>query len=161
MRESPAPAGVGGEPHDPRVRVHRRTLQVEWGDCDAAGIVHFPRYFSWFDASTAAAFLAVDLSTHYLIEHYGIAGIPVRDVRASFSSPCTFEDQLFIESWIGEWGHASFKVRHRLFKLGKGPEQGVPAVESLEVRVWAARMPDSHRLKACPVPEEVKERFRL
>lgn len=50
MRESPAPAGVGGEPHDPRVRVHRRTLQVEWGDCDAAGIVHFPRYFAWFDA---------------------------------------------------------------------------------------------------------------
>ena len=30
-----------------------RRLAIEWGDCDAAGIVFYPRYFAMFDASTA------------------------------------------------------------------------------------------------------------
>ena len=31
---------------------NRRTVRIEWGDCDAAGIVFYPRYFAMFDAST-------------------------------------------------------------------------------------------------------------
>ena len=26
-----------------------RTVRIEWGDCDPAGIVYFPRYFEYFD----------------------------------------------------------------------------------------------------------------
>jgi 4-hydroxybenzoyl-CoA thioesterase len=29
-----------------------RNLRIEWGDCDPAGIVFFPRYFAMFDTST-------------------------------------------------------------------------------------------------------------
>ena len=29
-----------------------RTLRIEWGDCDPAGIVFYPRYFAMFDTST-------------------------------------------------------------------------------------------------------------
>lgn len=28
---------------------NRRTVRIEWGDCDPAGIVYFPRYFAIFD----------------------------------------------------------------------------------------------------------------
>ena len=27
-----------------------RVIRVQWGDCDPAGIVFYPRYFEWFDA---------------------------------------------------------------------------------------------------------------
>lgn len=30
--------------------INRRTIRIEWGDCDPAGIVFYPRYFEWFDA---------------------------------------------------------------------------------------------------------------
>ena len=33
-----------------------RTVRIEWGDCDPAGIIFYPRYFEIFDASTAALF---------------------------------------------------------------------------------------------------------
>jgi 4-hydroxybenzoyl-CoA thioesterase len=33
-----------------------RTVRIEWGDCDPAGIIYYPRYFEIFDASTAAVF---------------------------------------------------------------------------------------------------------
>ena len=29
-----------------------RTVRIEWGDCDPAGIVFYPRYFAMFDHST-------------------------------------------------------------------------------------------------------------
>ena len=32
--------------------VNRRIVRIEWGDCDPAGIVFYPRYFAMFDAST-------------------------------------------------------------------------------------------------------------
>ena len=31
---------------------NRRTVRIEWGDCDPAGIVFYPRYFAMFDHST-------------------------------------------------------------------------------------------------------------
>src|SRR4029078_2241081 len=33
-----------------------RTVRIEWGDCDPAGIIFYPRYFEIFDASTAMLF---------------------------------------------------------------------------------------------------------
>ena len=39
---------------------HKRLL-VEWGDCDPAGIVFYPRYLAWFDDCTTALFLAAGL----------------------------------------------------------------------------------------------------
>jgi acyl-CoA thioesterase FadM len=31
---------------------HSRTVRIEWGDCDPAGIVFYPRYFAMFGHST-------------------------------------------------------------------------------------------------------------
>ena len=33
-----------------------RKVRIEWGDCDPAGIIFYPRYFDIFDASTALIF---------------------------------------------------------------------------------------------------------
>ena len=57
-----------------------RTIAIEWGDCDPAGIVYFPRYFEWFDGCTAALFESVGLPKQTLISRFGILGIPVVDV---------------------------------------------------------------------------------
>src|SRR5215813_13914659 len=35
---------------------NRKTIQIEWGDCDPAQIVYFPRYFAYFDSCTTALF---------------------------------------------------------------------------------------------------------
>ena len=38
--------------------VNRRTVRIEWADCDPAGIVFYPRYFEMFDAATNYLFEA-------------------------------------------------------------------------------------------------------
>ena len=133
---------------------NRRTVSVEWGDCDAAGIVFFPRYFEWFDASTAALFRRAGLEKHALIDTFGIVGYPVVDTRARFLRSSTFGDTVDIETTISRWGRSSFDVRHRLLR---GEEL---AVEGFETRVWTVRAPERPSgLRSQPIPAEVIERF--
>ena len=133
---------------------NRKTIHIEWGDCDPAQIVHYPRYFAYFDACTTALFKKAGLSKRQMLKTYQIVGIPLVDLRASFKVPSRFSDTVVVESEITEWRRSSFSVRHRLFN------KGVLAVECFEIRVWTAvseRAPE--RIESNPVPREVVEMF--
>jgi 4-hydroxybenzoyl-CoA thioesterase len=133
---------------------NRRTVHVEWGDCDPAGIVYFPRFFEFFDASTAGLFEKAGLPKPEMLKKYGIVGIPMVDTRAQFLVPASFGDTVEIESRIADWGNSSFTVEHKLYKNGK------LAAEAFEKRVWTVREPGPEgKLKSQPIPAEVKERF--
>ena len=128
---------------------------MEWGDCDPAGIVWYPRYFEWFDASTAALFAAAGVSNNVMHKSYRIVGIPMVDTRARFFIPSKFEDELTIESTVTEFRRSSFDVHHRMLKNGQ------LAVEGFETRVWTVRDPDDpERLRSQPIPAEVIARFK-
>ena len=132
-----------------------RTVRIEWGDCDAAGIVYFPRYFEYFDNCTAGMFEAIGYKKPALLEEFDFAGFPVVDVRAEFRLPSTFGDDVIVQTTIPEWGRSSFKVHHRLMK---GDDL---AVEGFETRVWVGH--DASRpggIRARPLPEKLFERFR-
>jgi 4-hydroxybenzoyl-CoA thioesterase len=127
---------------------------VEWGDCDPAGIVYYPRYFEWFDASTAALFAAAGVPNSVMHKTWRILGIPMVDTRARFFIPSKFEDTLTVESTVLEFRRSSFDVRHRMLKDGR------LAVEGFETRVWTVRdSEDPERLKSQPIPAEVIARF--
>jgi 4-hydroxybenzoyl-CoA thioesterase len=133
---------------------NKRTISVEWGDCDPTGIVYYPRYFEWFDASTAALFAAAGVSNSVMHKTYRILGIPMVDTRARFFIPSKFEDTLTVESTVLEFRRSSFDVRHRMLKNGR------LAVEGFETRVWTVRdSADPERLRSQPIPAEVIARF--
>ena len=51
--------------------VNRRDVQIQWGDCDPANIVYYPRYFAMFDDSTSILFEAAGFSKQDIIKRYG------------------------------------------------------------------------------------------
>lgn len=131
-----------------------RQVEIEWGDCDPAGIVYFPRYFAMFDTSTAHLITAaLGGPKRDWLRQYKIAGIPSVTCSAEFLSPCSFGDVVTIESRIARLGRSSFEVAHRL----TGPAG--PAVEASEKRVWTARAADGE-LKAVPLPAAVVAAFK-
>ena len=72
-----------------------RTTQVEiqFGDCDPAGIVYYPNYFRFFDNATAGLLsAALGMHKRNWLERYGIAGIPMVDTGARFIRPSSFGD---------------------------------------------------------------------
>jgi len=133
---------------------NRKTIQVEWGDCDPAGIMYYPRYFAYFDNCTAALFEAAGLPKHQMLKVYGIIGIPMVDTRARFLAPSRFGDRVVVESSISQWRRSSFDVQHKLFK------SDLLAVECSETRVWVAcSKTQPETIESQPVPEEVIARF--
>jgi YbgC/YbaW family acyl-CoA thioester hydrolase len=80
--------------------VHRRDVQIQWGDCDPANIVYYPRYFEMFDDSTSIMFEAAGFSKQDIIKKYGLVGIPMVDTRAKFYIASTHGDWITIESRI-------------------------------------------------------------
>lgn len=129
---------------------NRKIIPIEWGDCDPAQIVYFPRYFEFFDACTTALFKKAGVSKPKMLKQYGIVGIPLVDVHASFRAPSRFGDEVVIESEFAELRRSSFLVRHRLFN------RKTLAVECMETRVWARRSATNpEKIESAPIPPEV------
>lgn len=134
----------------------RRQVEVQWGDCDPAGIVFNPRFFEWFDAATANLFKSVGLAKRAMRQRFGIVGIPLVETRARFLLPSHWGEVVVIESSITAVRRSSFDVHHRLIR-----PDGAVGVEGEEARVWAGPHPDDPtRLKAVPMPEEVMALLR-
>src|ERR1700686_3028441 len=78
--------------------VNRRTLTIEWGQCDPAGIVFYPQYLVIFDTSTGLLFARTGLSPSEMRKIYGILGMPLIEQGARFVSPCHFDEEVVVES---------------------------------------------------------------
>ena len=128
--------------------------RIEWGDCDAAGIVFNPRFFAFFDHGTTMLIEAAGWPLRRAAETFGIMGWPLVATRASFRAPCTYGEEVTITSRIVEVRNSSFDVEHVLEK------QGTPCVEGFETRVWTRRDTETGRLRSAPLPPEVVARFR-
>jgi 4-hydroxybenzoyl-CoA thioesterase len=134
---------------------YTRNTRIEWGDCDPAGIVFYPRYFAMFDSCTTALFsLALGMTMHEFMRHYRFAGYPIVDARARFLKPAKFGDDVMIETKVAEFRRSSFDVQHRLTLAGE------LCVECFDTRVWTKRHPDHpDRIAAMPIPTEVIAKF--
>jgi 4-hydroxybenzoyl-CoA thioesterase len=138
----------------PAPMINRRTIHIEWGDCDPAQIVYYPRYFEYFDSCTAALFAKAGFPKREMLKTYGIVGFPLVEVRSRFVAPSRFSDDVVVESEITEWRNSSFTVHHRLFN------HDALAVECFETRVWtAASSSDPEKLESRAIPREVIEQF--
>jgi 4-hydroxybenzoyl-CoA thioesterase len=134
-----------------------RTVRVQWGDCDPAGIVFYPRYFEWFDASTILLFeRATGLKKIDMLEKYGGAGLALLEARAVFKVASHYGEDLEVETQVTEFRRSSFFVRHTVSK------QGVVALEGFETRLWTVRdRADASRLKSAPLPDAILAGFHV
>ncbi len=137
------------------MQVYTRNARIEWGDCDPAGIVFFPRYFAMFDSCTTGLFSQVlRMNKHRFMRHYEFAGYPMVDTRARFLKPTKFGDDVVIETKVSSFRRSSFDVQHRLMLDGE------LCVECFDTRVWVERHPDDpDKVRSKPIPQDVIAAF--
>jgi 4-hydroxybenzoyl-CoA thioesterase len=132
-----------------------RSVRIEWGDCDPAGIIFYPRYFEIFDASVAALFeRALGLTKFEQLKIFNFAGYPLARTQARFLRPTRFGDDVTVESTI-QFGRSSFSIEHKLSL------DGALCVECAETRVWVVRDAATGAIKPQPVPDAVRTKFGL
>jgi 4-hydroxybenzoyl-CoA thioesterase len=133
-----------------------RTIRVQWGDCDPAGIVFYPRYFEWFDACTILLFeKATGMTKIEMLAKYNGAGLALLEARANFKLASHYGEDIEIETQVKEFRRSSFFVEHTVTK------GGVPALEGFETRLWTTRDPaDPRRITSATMPPEVLAGFQ-
>jgi 4-hydroxybenzoyl-CoA thioesterase len=124
-----------------------RVIRVQWGDCDPAGIVFYPRYFEWFDACSILLFeKATGMTKIRMLEKYHGAGLALLEARATFKVASQYGDDIEIETRVAEFRRSSFFMHHRVMK-GE-----VLALEGFETRVWTTRdANDNNRMRSAPI----------
>ncbi len=130
-----------------------RTVRIEWGDCDPAAIIFYPRYFEIFDAATTALFeRALGLTKFEMFKALPFGGFPLVRTQANFLKPTRFGDDVVVDTTI-KFGRSSFEVEHRLSLNGE------LCAECTETRIWVVRDPATGGIKSQAVPEEVLAKF--
>ena len=123
--------------------------RVRFADCDAAGIVFFPRYFEmlngvvedWFAGPLQASFRELHLNRH--------VSVPTAAVEARFIAPSRLEDALTFALTVTKLGGASCGLRHR---ISAGPQLRFEASQTI-VYVGASMKPE-------PWPEALRARIQ-
>ena len=127
-------------------------VPVMFGDCDPAGIVFFPNFSTWMDASSLHFFVQCGvLPWRELVKTTGIIGTPLLEIHTKFLRPATYGETLQIHTSVQEWRGKTFTHKHLVMR---GDDL---LCEGTETRAFCVRPPETpDRIKAIPVPEDIK-----
>ena len=132
---------------------HKYDIQVDWGDCDPAGIVFYPNFYRWMDRGFWLLFGSRGLTLDVLRERYKALGGPLVDTGATFLQPVQPGEILTVSSLIQHWGTKSFRIEYKFAR------QTLPIATGFEVRVWGALGKDGS-VTSRAIPHEVKSLFQ-
>ena len=109
-------------------------VQVMFGDCDPAGIVFFPNFSKWMDASSLNFFMKCGIPPwRELVKTRGIIGTPLLEIS------------------VQEWREKVFVHKHVVMR------SDTVLCEGTEVRAFCIKHPeDPDRIKAIAVPDDIK-----
>jgi 4-hydroxybenzoyl-CoA thioesterase len=129
-------------------------VKVQFGDCDPAGIVFFPNFSKWMDASSLHFFMECGVPPwRELIKTTGIVGTPLLEIHTKFMRPATYGETLQVYTSVEEWRDKVFIQKH---VVKRGDDL---LCEGLETRAFVIHPPgEPNRIKAIPVPADIKAR---
>ena len=127
-------------------------VDVQFGDCDPAGIVFFPNFSKWMDASSLNFFMKCGVPPwRELVKTTGIIGTPLLEIHTKFVRPATYGETIQLHTSVEEWREKVFIHRHIV-------QRGDTVLcEGTETRAFCQRVPgEPDRIKAVPVPADIK-----
>ena len=133
-------------------RIVTTDVLINFGDCDPAGIVFFPNFSRWMDASSLNFFVACGIPIwSELVKTTGITGTPVLEINVKYSNAAKYGETIRIATSITEWRDKVFIQKHVVTR-------GETLIcEGREVRAFITRHPDDpKRIKAIRVPDEIR-----
>lgn len=138
---------------------HRTTLHevnIQFGDCDPAGIVFYPNFSRWMDAASLSFFMQCGVPPwRELVKMRGIVGTPLLEINTRFFKAVTYGESIVVTTWIEEWRARVFVQMHRVTRRTGAVDELI--CEGREVRAFVKRdAGNSDRLYAIPVPDDIR-----
>jgi acyl-CoA thioester hydrolase len=120
--------------------------RVAWSDVDLAGIVYFPRYFSYFENAELEWIRRQGLSYEGFLDEIGV-WMPRVACHSNFRAPAKLAELLSIEMRLDRLGRTSFTLGFDAFRL---PER-TPIADGYIVVATVER----ESFRPTPVPERL------
>ena len=132
------------------------TVDVNFGDCDPAGIVFFPNFSRWMDAASLSFFVQCGVPPwNELVKTRGIVGTPLLEIHTKFIQSATYGQTLTVKASIEEWRAKVFIQQHRISRARADGSGEDLICEGRETRTFVRR-DDAGRLRSIPVPEDIR-----
>jgi 4-hydroxybenzoyl-CoA thioesterase len=114
-------------------------VAVDWGDCDPAGIVFYPRFFAWMDKASHVIAREMGIPREAMLPPEGDSGFPIVGANAQFLASATMDDRLEVRTWVVRVGRTSLRFRHEISRIAEGEGGEVLLVRGHEDRVYVKR----------------------
>jgi acyl-CoA thioester hydrolase len=127
--------------------------RVRFGETDAAGIVYYPTYFTWFDTGTFGLLREGDEPAR---DKRGAPKypLPIVECGATFVAPLQFDEEIEIVSTVATIGESSLRVEHEVRTLS-----GTVVARGFERRVFVALT--EGKLGKAPIPPALRARLEI
>jgi 4-hydroxybenzoyl-CoA thioesterase len=127
---------------------------INFGDCDPAGIVFYPNFSRWMDASSLNFFVACGIPIwSELVKTTGILGTPLLEINVKYVNAAKYGETIRVTTSVDEWREKVFVQRHVITR------GDTLICEGREVRAFITKHPDDPaRIKAIPVPADIRAR---
>jgi 4-hydroxybenzoyl-CoA thioesterase len=126
---------------------HVFKVQVCFGDCDPAGIVYYPNFQRWMDASSLNYFMACGIPPWKALERsHNIVGTPLLEISTKFVNAGSYPDILEVHTCIESWRGKVFTQLHRVMR------GDTLICEGRETRIFVKRLEDGS-LKGIELPD--------
>lgn len=127
------------------------TREIEWGDCDPAGIVFYPNYFRWMDSTYHTFTRAIGFDQNSLPQDHGLFATPLIESTCRFLAPARFYQELQITPRVSRMGTSGLTVTYH-FTIGEKP-----VAEGSEIRAFVTR--DGDAIVKAPIPDPIRARL--
>lgn len=127
------------------------TRIVQWGECDPAGIIFFPRYAEWMVEGLNAMFFAIGFDPTATLAGGSMRGTPCVAYASTFHAAPKLHERVTHQISVTRVGRTSVTVGHS-FLRGK---QLLAEVEDTRVFVVV----ENGSITPTPVPDDVRSRL--
>jgi len=126
------------------------SLEVQFGDCDPAGIVFFPNFSRWMDAASHDYFIQCGLPPwRAMTALQDCIGPPMLELHTRYVNSASVGDRLDVYTSIEEWHRKVFIQNHRVLR------GSTLICEGRATRALCVKQSDG-KLKAVIVPDFIR-----
>jgi YbgC/YbaW family acyl-CoA thioester hydrolase len=131
------------------MKIHTVDRKIMWGDLDSLGIVFYPRFYEWIDASGHLFFEAIGLSMGDMWrERHILFGLV--ETACRYHRPGRYHQEIRIVTQIAELGEKTVGLEHVITDRSTG----MPLVEGHEKRI-CLDVSDTDRFRAVDIPPDI------
>ncbi len=121
--------------------------QIMWGDLDSLGIVFYPRYYEWFDASGHLFFESIGLNLKTLWEEHRIV-FGLVESSCHYLRPGRYHQLIRIVTQLEEISRQTISLKHAIYDVS----DDALMVNGTEKRI-CMDVTDPQQIKAIAMPE--------